>query len=83
MPSVVSAARTGTSLHEAAVATRLTTRPAGLFPLVHGSQQIVRQARLGHDAALMAALGGAGAEGAEHLAELSEKWTGCRDELLS
>jgi len=31
----------------------------------------------------MAALGGAGAEGAEHLAELSEKWTGCRDELLS
>ena len=78
-----SAARAGTSLHEAAVATRLTTRPASLFPLVHGSQQIVRQARLGHDAALMAALGGAGAESAEHLAELSEKWTGCRDELLS
>ena len=25
----------------------------------------------------------AGAESAEHLAELSEKWTGCRDELLS
>ena len=67
-------------LQEAAVATRLTTGPAGLFSLVHASQQVVRETRVGHNPTMMAAVGGT-VDGMEQLGEIEEVITSMRATL--
>ena len=75
-----SASRAGLQLlHEASVATRLTTAPAGLFSMVHASREVVRVARARQSPGLMAAVGGAGIEGLEQLREVEEVVTSMRD----
>ncbi len=72
-------------LHEASVATRLTTAPAGLFSMVHASQEVVRATRVRQSPGMMAAVGGVdgGAEGIEQLGEVEEVLTSMRDTLYA
>ena len=66
-------------LHEASVATRLTTSPAGMFSMVHASREVVRVARARQSPGMMAAVGGVGIEGLEQLREVEEVVTSMRD----
>lgn len=70
-------------LHEAAVATRLTTAPAGMVSMVHASQEVVRAARTRQSPTMMAAVGGVGPEGLEQLGEAEEVLTSMRDSLYA
>lgn len=72
-------------LHEASVATRLTTAPAGLFSMVHASQQVVRATRTRQSSGMMAAVGGidAGADAVEQLGEVEEVLTSMKDSLYA
>jgi hypothetical protein len=72
-------------LHEASVATRLTTAPAGLFSVVHASQEVVRATKSGQNPGMMAAVGGiaTGMEGVEQLGEAEETLASMRDCLYA